>query len=105
MRRRSASVSFASCERASANSRFAEAKAALRVQLPLNLFKDFGLTIGAQAVAQAAAGIEVGLGLAIGDFIALLRENPESEGLPIELVVLLLHEPPNREHQLRVLGN
>jgi hypothetical protein len=71
---------------------FAEAKATLRVQLPLNLFKDFGLTIGAQAVAQAAAGIEVGLGLAIGDFITLLRQNPESEGLPIELVVLLLDQ-------------
>src|SRR5437667_8108300 len=38
---------------------FAEAKATLQLQLPLNLFKDFGLKIGAQAVAQAAAGIKV----------------------------------------------
>src|SRR4249920_414463 len=34
---------------------FAEAEASLRYQLPLNLFDQFGLTIGAQAVAQAAA--------------------------------------------------
>jgi hypothetical protein len=71
---------------------FAEAKASLRCQLPLNLFKDFGIVIGAQAVAQAAAGIQVGLGLAIDDFIALLRQNPESAGIPIDLVLVLLDE-------------
>jgi len=71
---------------------FAEATASLRYQLPLNLFDEFGLTIGAQAVAQAAAGIEVGLGLSIGDFVALLRQNQESAGLPIDLIVLLLDE-------------
>ena len=71
---------------------FAEATANLRYQLPLNLFDAFGVTIGAQAVAQAAAGIEVGLGLSIGDFIALIHQNSESEGLPIDLVLLLLDE-------------
>jgi hypothetical protein len=40
---------------------FAEAKAGLQLQLPLNLFDQFGLAVGAQAVAQAAAGIEAGL--------------------------------------------
>ena len=40
---------------------FAEATASLQLQLPLNLFDDFGLAIG----AQAAAGIEAGLGLSI----------------------------------------
>jgi len=44
---------------------FAEATASLQLQLPLNLFDNFGLAIGAQAVAQAAAGIEAGLGLSI----------------------------------------
>ncbi len=71
---------------------FAEAKASLRCQLPLNLFDEFGITVGAQAVAQAAAGIQVGLGLSIGDFIALIRQNPDSEGLPLDLVYLLLEE-------------
>ncbi len=71
---------------------FAEATASLRLQLPLNLFDQFGLALGAQAVAQAAAGIEVGLGLSIGDFINLLSNNDEALGLPLDLVVLLLDE-------------
>jgi hypothetical protein len=71
---------------------FAEAKASLRCQLPLNLFDDFGVAVGAQAIAQAAAGIQAGLGISIGDFVALLRENPESLGLPLDLVMLLLEE-------------
>ena len=48
--------------------------------------------MGAQAKAQAAAGIEVGLGLKVGDFIQLVRENPEALGLPLELILLLLEE-------------
>ncbi len=71
---------------------FAEAQASLQLQLPLNLFDEFGVRVGAQAVAQAAAGIEVGLGLSVGDFIALLGVNSESQGLPVELVKLLLDE-------------
>ncbi len=71
---------------------FAEAQASLQLQLPLNLFDRFGLAVGAQAKAQAAAGIEAGLGLKIGDFIQLVRENPEALGLPLELILLLLEE-------------
>ena len=50
---------------------FAEARASLQLQLPLNLFDEFGLAVGAQAVAQAAAGIEVGLAAIAGDIIEL----------------------------------
>src|SRR5688572_23597619 len=71
---------------------FAEAKAGLQYQLPLNLFDEFGLTIGAQAVAQAAAGIEVGLGLSVGDFIDLVSQTVDAEGVPLEIVKLLLDE-------------
>jgi hypothetical protein len=71
---------------------FAEATASLQYQLPLNLFDEFGLAVGAQAVAQAAAGIEAGLGLAVGDFLALVRNTAESAGLPADLVALLLEE-------------
>jgi hypothetical protein len=71
---------------------FAEATASLRGQMPLNLFDEFGLAIGAQAVAQAAAGIEAGLALSAGDFIALLGQNRDSMGLPLDLVALLLDE-------------
>jgi hypothetical protein len=71
---------------------FAEAEASLQVQLPLNLFQSFGLAVGAQAKAQAAAGIEVGLALVVGDFIELIRRDPNAIGIPIELVLLLLEE-------------
>ena len=71
---------------------FAEAEASLQVQLPLNLFQSFGLAVGAQAKAQAAAGIEVGLALVVGDFVELIRRDPSAIGIPIELVLLLLEE-------------
>jgi hypothetical protein len=71
---------------------FAEAQASLQLRFPLNLFDRFGLELGAQAKAQAAAGIEVGLGLKIGDFIQLVRQNSEAVGLPLELILLLLEE-------------
>ena len=71
---------------------FAEAEASLQIQLPLNLFQSFGLAVGAQAKAQAAAGIEVGLALVVGDFIELIKRDPDAIGIPVELVLLLLEE-------------
>jgi hypothetical protein len=71
---------------------FAEAEASLQVQFPLNLFQSFGVAVGAQAKAQAAAGIEVGLSLVVGDFIELIQRDSENVGIPIELVLLLLEE-------------
>ncbi len=71
---------------------FAQAKAGLQYQLPLNLFDKFGVTIGAHAAAQAAAGIEVGLGLSVGDFVNLIVQSGDSGGVPLEIVLLLLDE-------------
>ena len=71
---------------------FAEAEAGVQIQFPLNLFQSFGLAVGAQAKAQAAAGIEVGLGVVVGDFIELIERDPEAVGIPFELVLLLLEE-------------
>jgi hypothetical protein len=71
---------------------FAEAEASLQVQFPLNLFQSFGVAVGAQAKAQAAAGIEVGLGLVVGDFVELIQRDPDAVGIPLELVLLLLEE-------------
>jgi hypothetical protein len=71
---------------------FAEAKAGVQLQLPLNLFRQFGFAARAEAVAQAAAGVEAGLGLSIGDFILLAKQNPELAGLPLELFILFLEE-------------
>lgn len=71
---------------------FADAQASIQLQLTLNAFEKLGLTIGAQAKAQAAAGLQVGLGLVTGDFIKLIEHNADVAGLPLELVLLLLEE-------------
>jgi len=71
---------------------FAAAEASLQIQLPLNLFDEFGVVVGAQAVAQAAAGIEVGLGISVGDFVRLAQQDPASNGLPLSLLLMLLEE-------------
>lgn len=71
---------------------FAEATARLQLQLPLNLFEEFGLAVGAQADAQAAAGIEVGLGLLVGDFLDLIGADGANLALPFKVARLLLDE-------------
>ena len=71
---------------------FAEAQAAVQMQFPLNLFESFGVAVGAQATAQAAAGIEAGLGLSVGDFVDLIERDPDAVGISLELVLLLLEE-------------
>jgi hypothetical protein len=71
---------------------FAEATAGVQVQFPLNLFDNFGVAVGAQATAQAAAGIEAGLGLAVRDFVELIEAHPDAIGIPLELIMLLLEE-------------
>lgn len=71
---------------------FAAAEASLQIGLPLNLFKRFGLAVGAEAKAQAAAGIEAGLALSIGDFVELVRRDPDAVGVPLELILLMLEE-------------
>ncbi len=71
---------------------FAEATAGVQVQFPLNLFDNFGVAVGAQATAQAAAGIEAGLGLAVRDFVELIESDPDATGIPFELILLLLEE-------------
>lgn len=71
---------------------FASASAGAQLQLPLNLFDEFGIVVGAQAEAQAAVGLEVGLGLSIGDFVALVPIEPDDAGLPIAILLLLLEE-------------
>ncbi|MBL9173931.1 MAG: hypothetical protein JNL10_10390, partial [Verrucomicrobiales bacterium] len=71
---------------------FAEARASVQLQFTLNAFEKLGFTIGAQAKAQAAAGLEVGLGISVGDFIQILKENTEARGLPFDLAMVLLEE-------------
>ena len=71
---------------------FASASAGAQIQLPMNFFDEFGIVVGAQAEAQAAVGLEVGLGLSVGDFVALVPIDPDDVGLPIAVLLLLLEE-------------
>src|SRR5690349_21366126 len=71
---------------------FARAKAGVQLQLPLNLFGEFGLAARAEAIAEAAAGVGVDLGLTIGDFILLAQRDQDLIGLPLELLLLFLEE-------------
>src|SRR6185295_13236728 len=63
----------------------ATARVRAQVQVPLDLFDEAGLAIRLQAVAEAAAGIELGIGLDVGDFLALAGEDPRMQGLGIHL--------------------
>lgn len=71
---------------------FARAQAGIQLQLPLNLFDEFGFSARAEAIAEAAAGIEVALGLSIGDFVLLAKRDPNLIGLSLEILLLFLEE-------------
>ncbi|NOY39014.1 MAG: hypothetical protein GXO95_01905 [Nitrospirae bacterium] len=73
-----------------------EAHAQLRVtgqvQVPMNLFEEVGVAVRLQAIAEAAAGVSLNLGLSIGDFIKLAESDPQLEGLPAKLFRVFMEE-------------
>lgn len=71
---------------------FARAQAGIQLQLPLNLFDEFGLSARAEAIAEAAAGIEASLGISIGDFILLAKNDAALTGLPLEIFIMFMEE-------------
>lgn len=75
-----------------AGTAFARAQAGIQLQLPLNLFSEFGLAARAEAIAEAAAGVRADFGLSIGDFVLLAQRDPASVGLPMEMLLLFLEE-------------
>lgn len=75
-----------------AGTAFARAQAGIQLQLPLNLFDEFGFAVRAEAIAEAAAGLRADLGLSIGDFVLLAQRDQDSIGLPLELLLLFLEE-------------
>jgi hypothetical protein len=75
-----------------AGTAFARAKAGIQLQLPLNLFDEFGFAARAEAIAEAAAGLEANLGISIGDFVLLAKRDPALIGLPLEILLLFLEE-------------
>lgn len=70
------------------------AQASIRgqIQLPLNLFDEIGVAVRLQAVAELAAGIRLGLGLSIGDFLELAADDPHLDGVPSRLLMIFLEE-------------
>lgn len=71
-----------------------EASARLRgqIQAPLDLFSESGVAIRLQAVAELALSAQLGIGLAIGDFIALAQEDPRIDGIYLTLLEIFLEE-------------
>ena len=73
---------------------FATASAGVRAQLqtPIDLFSEAGAALRLQAQAQAAAGVQLGIGLSIGDFLEVVDSDPRLRGAPARLVRVLLEE-------------
>lgn len=70
----------------------AAARVRAQVQVPLDLFDEAGLAIRLQAVAEAAAGVELGIGLTLGDFLRLAGQDPHMGGIGLRLLRVLLEE-------------
>src|SRR6185295_15704972 len=68
----------------------AAAQVRAQVQVPLDLFYEAGLAIRLQAVAEAAAGIELGIGLNVGEFLALAGDQLGMQGLGLRLLRIFL---------------
>jgi hypothetical protein len=70
----------------------AAARVRAQVQVPLDLFSEAGLAVRLQAVAEAAAGVSLNLGLSVGDFLALAEADPRMRGVPLLLLRVFLDE-------------
>lgn len=70
----------------------AAARVRAQVQMPLDLFDEAGLAVRLQAVAEASAGVQLAIGLSVGDFLALAATDPRMRGAPLELLKIFLDE-------------
>lgn len=70
----------------------ASARVAAQVQVPLDLFDECGLAVRLQAVAEAAAGVELRIGLSAGDFLRLAGQDNRMKGVPLRLLSIMLEE-------------
>ena len=70
----------------------AAARVRAQVQIPLDLFDEAGIAVRLQAVAEAAAGVQLGIGLAFEDFLALAGNDPRLQGAPMQLLRIFLEE-------------
>jgi hypothetical protein len=70
----------------------AAARVRAQVQVPLDLFNEAGLAIRLQAVAEAAVGVELDIGLSAADFVELAAADPRMRGVALRLLTALLAE-------------
>ena len=70
----------------------AQASVRAQLQMPMNLFKEVGLAVRLQAIAELAAGIRLGLGLKLSHFLELAQADQRMAGLPADLLLILLDE-------------
>ncbi|TWT30952.1 hypothetical protein KOR42_54030 [Thalassoglobus neptunius] len=72
----------------------AEAEAGLKgqIQAPIDLFGEAGVAIRLAAIARASISARLGIGLSIGDFIALAEQDPRMEGIWLRLFTIFMEE-------------
>lgn len=70
----------------------AAARVRAQVQMPMDLFGEAGIAIRLQAIAEAAVGVELAIGLDIGSFLVLAANDPRLKGVPFELLKIFLDE-------------
>ena len=63
-----------------------------QIELPLNLFDEVGAAVRLQAIAELAAGVRVGVGLSLGDFLALAGENSRGGDIGLRLLRIFIEE-------------
>src|SRR5436309_1874825 len=54
--------------------------------------KFLGAEVSGQAIAELAAAVQVGLQLKVGDFLEFAQNDPQAQGLPVELLRVFLSE-------------
>jgi hypothetical protein len=70
----------------------AEARILAQLQMPMDLFSQAGFAAQLKATAEAAVGVQLRLGLTLGDFIALVEADPAMAGVPAKIFRAFLGE-------------
>lgn len=70
----------------------ATARVRAQVQMPLDLFSEFGLAARFEAIAEVAASVDLAVGLLVHDFLMLADRDPRLQGIGAALLRVLLEE-------------
>jgi hypothetical protein len=70
----------------------AEARILAQLQVPMDLFSQAGFAAELKATAEAAVGVQLRLGLTLGDFIAAVKADPAMAGVPAKVFQAFIEE-------------